>query len=417
MGDRPVGSLPRVGVAVTMDWSKTRVLLVHSDIHVRRWAHDVLHKQKVASVQSTRSPATGLALLARFAADVAIVQLCQPEMNGAEFVRRLRDPERSPRPHLPVVIIADVGNPLLGKAQEAGIDGVIVRPMTADVFLDRIAVAATARRSASLTDRHDRRPVTTAAPSISGRPSMISAPAAPSRLAAPAVPPRLAPPAQSNGIEVLERPTATSRPPVPPVEPAVKAVSFHDAEVWAEALVPEAVPAPADPGLDIGPILAEHAAWLLSHGSEGSRARLEGADLHGRSLANVNLASAGLRGADLTDTDCRLAIFVSADLRHADCSAADMTGADLSVANLRGAGLRMARLAEASLRGADLAGACLTNAILAGTDLAGANLLDADLRKSDLSGALGITQEQVAKVRADASTRMPPGIRLRAPEE
>jgi len=400
-----------------MEWSKTRVLLVHNDIHVRRWAHEVLHEKRVASVQSTRSPATGLALLARFDANVAVVQLCHPEMNGAEFVRRLRDPERSPRPHLPVVIVADVDNPLLGKAQDAGIDGVIVRPMTVDAFLERIAVAATARRPAAPTDRRDQRPVMSPAPSVSGCPPVISAPAAPARLAAPAVLPRLATPTQPSGIEVVEYPAATSRPPVPPAPPAAAPVPRHGAEAWAEALAPETAPAPADAGLDIGPILAAHAAWLLSRGSQGSRARLEGADLHGRSLTNANLASAGLREADLTDADCRLAIFVSADLRHANGTAADLSGADLSVANLRGAGLRMARLTGASLRGADLAGACLTDTILAGTDLAGANLLDADLRKSDLSGALGLTQGQVAKARADASTRMPPGIRLRDPEE
>jgi DNA-binding NarL/FixJ family response regulator len=388
-----------------MDWSKTRVLLIHSDIHVRRWAHDVLHRQKVASVQSTRSPATGLALLARFAADVAVVQLCQSEMNGAEFVRRLRDPERSPRPQLPVVIIADVNNPLLGKAQEAGIDGVIVRPMTADVFLERIAVAASTRRPAAITDRRDRRPNTTPAP------------AAPARLAASAVPQRLAAPAHRDGIEMSDRPVATPRPPIPLAPPAAAPVPRHGADEWADAVAPETVAAPADTTLDIGPILAAHTVWLLSHGKEGSRAQLKGADLHGRPLAKTNLASAGLREADLTDTDCRLAVFVSADLRRADFSAADLSGADLSVANLRGAGLRMARLAGASLRGADLAGACLSDAVLDGTDLAGANLLDADLRKSDLSGAVGLTQEQVAKARADASTRMPPGIRLRDPEE
>ncbi|MBE0532547.1 MAG: pentapeptide repeat-containing protein [Rhodospirillales bacterium] len=405
MGGRISDLLPGVGVAVTMDWSKTRVLLIHSDIHVRRWAHDVLHRQKVASVQSTRSPATGLALLARFAADVAVVQLCQSEMNGAEFVRRLRDPERSPRPQLPVVIIADVNNPLLGKAQEAGIDGVIIRPMTVDVFLERIAVAASTRRPAAITDRRDRRPITNPAP------------AAPARLAASDVPQRLAAPAHRDRIEMSDRPVAMPRPPIPLALPAAAPVPRHGTDEWADAVAPETVAAPADTTLDIGPILAEHTVWLLSHGEEGSRAQLEGADLHGRSLAKTNLSSAGLREADLSDADCRQAIFVSADLRRADFSAADLSGADLSVANLRGTGLRMARLAGASLRGANLAGACLSDAVLDDTDLAGANLLGADLRKSDLSGAVGLTQEQVAKARADASTRMPPGIRLRDPEE
>jgi DNA-binding NarL/FixJ family response regulator len=381
-----------------MDWSKTRVLLIHSDIHVRRWAHDVLHRQKVASVQSTRSPATGLALLARFDADIAIVQLQQPEMSGVEFARRLRDAPHSRHPQLPVVLIVDTPNAaLLGEARKADIAGVVSWPMTAESFLERIAAAT--------TDRRDRRPITNPALAV------------PARLAVSAVPQRLAVPAHRDTIEMSDRPVATPRPPIPLAPPAAAPVPRHGADEWADAVAPETVAVPADTTLDIGPILAEHAVWLLSHGKEGSRAQLEGADLHGRSLAKTNLASAGLREADLTDTDCRLAVFVSADLRRADFSAADLGCADLSVANLRGAGLRMARLAEASLRGADLAGACLSDAVLDGTDLTGANLLDADLRKSDLSGAVGLTQEQVAKARTDASTRMPPGIRLRDPEE
>lgn len=366
-----------------MDWSKIRILLVHSDVQMRRWAHDVLHKQKVASVQSTRSPATGLDLLKRFAADVALVQLHQPEMTAVDFLRRVRDKTRSANPQLPVVVIVDTPlDGLLRDAEAAGIAGVIPRKISPELFLERIAAAITA-------------PPRRATP---------TPPPAPNRR--PATPVTAAPPGIETVAVVSER-----RLPVPLVDAAPQPPARHKADDWAAALAPAEAPAAEPPRLDIAPALTEHEAWLQSHGSEGKRALFEKADLHGHSLHKANLASAGLREADLSDADCRYAIFTSADLRRADLSGADLTGANLSVANLRGATLRLSKLSEASLRGADLAGACLTDAALAATDFAGANLLDTDLRQSDLTWAVGLTQAQINKARADSSTRMPFGIR------
>lgn len=371
-----------------MDWSKARILLVHSDIHMRRWAHEVLHKQKVASVQSTRSPATGLDLLKRFAADIAVVQLSHPEMTAAEFTRRVRDETRSPNPKLPVVVIVDSPHDdLLREAETSGISGVLARKTTPADFLDGIAAAIA----------HPRRPAPAAPPS-----QPVKRPAEPV-----ATKPKTAKPASARKIETAA-PREASRPAVPLVDAAPPAPARHSAEDWATAVAAAATV--EKPGFDVLPVLNEHAAWLQSRGAKGSRASLEGADLHGQSLHKANLASAGLRGADLSDADCRYAVFTSADLRRADLSSADLTGANLSVSNLRGAKLRLARLSEASLRGADLAGADLTDAALAATDFAGANLLDTDLRNSDLTWAVGLTQSQVNKARADSSTQMPLGI-------
>jgi DNA-binding NarL/FixJ family response regulator len=362
-----------------MDWSKARILLVHGDVQMRRWAHEVLHKQKVASVQSTRSPATGLDLLKRFAADVAVVQLHHPELTAADFVRRVRDATRSANPRLPVVAIVDAPrDDLLRDAEAAGIAGVIPRKASAEIFLERIAAAIEAPQ----------RPATPAA--------STAAPRKTGRSPAP------------QKIETAA-PAAERQAPVALVDAPAPPAARHNADDWAAAVAAEPVAA-EPPRPDIAPAINEHAAWLLSHGGQGKRATLEKADLHGQSLYKANLASAGLREIDLSDADCRYAIFTSADLRRADLSGADLTGANLSVANLRGATLRLTKLSEASLRGADLAGACLTDAALAATDFAGANLLDTDLRRSDLTWAVGLTQTQIDKARADGSTRMPFGI-------
>ncbi len=430
-----------VGVTVVlMDWSKARILFVHSDIHVRRWAHDVFHKQKVGSVQSTRSAATGYDLLARFRADVAIVQLAQSEMTGAEFARRIRDGVRSPDPNLPVVLIVDTPHPeLLREACDAGIEGVIARPTTPEAFMTRIANAIRDPRrfvsSESYFGPCRRRETPANYPGPFRReedPEEKKTPAKPAQTAKPAAPAK--PPAAARkkardwddgdltAAEVRKPVRADSPVEVKAAKPAggkisdVREAAARSAkahtENWHAALSADEKPAkPEDSGPDIEAILADHALWLRSTGEDGMKAQFNKADLAGRSLAEANLTNAALREADLSDSDCRNATLASADLRRSDLSAADLNGTDLSVANLRGASLKLARFGETSLRGADLAGASFAGTAVADTDFASANLLDTDFTGADLSRAKGLIQRQIDKARIDGKTTLPPGLR------
>lgn len=188
---------------------------------------------------------------------------------------------------------------------------------------------------------------------------------------------------------------------------------------------------------------------------EGELATVRGADLEGRNLryaaaygafcVNGYLRRADARGADLRRADFRHADAREADLRGANLRGADLSGADLRWSSLAGANLKEsiqretdldeanaaeasfvradltgATLTEASLRGADLTGALLqgadlTGASLRGADLTGATLKDAvlagaDLTGADLTGVVGLTREQLASARHDATTRLPEAL-------
>ena len=119
---------------------------------------------------------------------------------------------------------------------------------------------------------------------------------------------------------------------------------------------------------DLRGILERHLTWVASGWELGQCAHLQRADLHG----------ADLREAHLQD----------ADLNQACLQRADLTGADL-----RGA----------DLRGADLTGANLEGADLTATDLSGANL----------ARARGLNQAQVDAAFCDASTVIPPGLKIK----
>lgn len=132
---------------------------------------------------------------------------------------------------------------------------------------------------------------------------------------------------------------------------------------------PDAVAAPFD-GLNT--ILAEHARWIASEGTDGRRAVLTGA----------SLARSVLNGCKLQD----------ADLSGADLRGAQMTGADL-----RGADLTDCQLQTAVLENADISDALLVRAQLGGARLQGVRgLARAQLRDANLEGTLGLTADDIA---------------------
>ncbi len=205
------------------------------------------------------------------------------------------------------------------------------------------------------------------------------------------------------------------RPDIPLVDDALaKRDKAAEAERWKRLLGDdEKANAEAEPEpLELEPILLDHGVWLNSKGREGKRAALAGADLGGADLNGAMLANADMQDVILSDAVCREADFQGADMRRANMSSADATSSNLGVARLRHADMRRAKLDGANLRGTDLAGANLRGASLNEADLGGANLLSTDLRETDLSGTRGLTQVQIAKIHADSSTRLPPGLRL-----
>ncbi|MBT3359710.1 MAG: response regulator [Rhodospirillales bacterium] len=420
-----------------MEWSNTRILLVHSDIRVRKWAHDIFHKYKVAGVQSTGSAPIGYDLLGRFAADVAVVQLQQNDMNGAEFTRKIRGDAASPNPQLPIVLFVDAPNPeLLRTACEAGIEGIVSKSTEPEKFIKRIGDAITApkrfvaskayfgpcRRGETPSDfkgpNRREQPLleTRAQEAVEEIERAQLAPRKPAAAGAPVAPRKKAREWDEGELAPkVERPKAREWDPASETTPKKP---LHGQGDWADAMAPiEAPPQPEVKGFDIVPVLEEHLLWLQTRGDKGKKASLDKADLNGATLAGAEMTNAGFRDADLSDSDCKGAVFASADMRRAELSGANLTGANLSVANLRAANLRLCQMGEVSLRGADLSGACMTGAVLETTDFAGAIMLDTDIREADLSRAIGLVQVQINKTRADLKTRLPPGLSRPEPRE
>lgn len=185
------------------------------------------------------------------------------------------------------------------------------------------------------------------------------------------------------------------------------------------AAAPKPKPTPTKLAFDLNAVLDSHRSWVMSRGTEGSRATLARQDMTGIDLSGAILTQADLTYCRMEGAECSEARMDGTDLRYADLSGADLREAILGAARLRHANFRGASLKGANLRGADLSGADLTGANLEGAQLHGAILLDTLILETDLSSVEGLTQTQVNKAKRGTKTKLPPGVSLNlgGPEE
>lgn len=464
------------GHVAAFDWHKLRVLILDGDRSFAAWAAGVLGGRGATEVRDTSSATQGFHLLREFPADVVLVETRMPDVSGVDFVRWLRDPQSSPNTELPLVLTtARPEAATLRQACELGIESFMQKPIEEDKFLRRLATTVRQprrfviggsyfgpdrRRAQQPFEGVDRRvsrvmqgeathvprparpdpawvafqvqqdatpPEAPGAQAAATEPDLGVSHAAPGshgeaapqvgaeRRRSAAAPPAGPRPRIREWQDDLPEETAKPRPraDVPLIDDVAKKNGKPgNAERWKELLAEgETAPARPEP-IDLGPILSDHGLWLRSNGREGKRAMLAELDLSGSELDGARLANADMHAANLSDATCREADFQGADMRHANLSSADVSSGNLGVARLRHADMRRAKLDGANMRGTDLAGANMRGASLNDADLGGANLLSTDIRNTDLSGVRGLTQVQLAKVRADSSTRLPPGLRL-----
>ncbi|MFH2010998.1 MAG: response regulator [bacterium] len=116
-----------------------RVLLVDDDADTRSYIELALgeHGFDVLTVETAED---GLARLHEFDADLMLVDMCLPGMDGVEFTRRIRRvPENAKVPIFLYTARAEAS--VHREALEAGCDGCLVKPVAIDELLERVNTA------------------------------------------------------------------------------------------------------------------------------------------------------------------------------------------------------------------------------------------------------------------------------------
>ncbi len=426
-----------------LDWSLRRILVIEDDAETLERIRAILAPLRLAGLDTLRDGAKVLEVLARFPADMILMEASPAGADGLDVLRAIRGRESPNRDVVVAVMVAMADAERLRRMCGIGIESFIRKPVTADVLLVRVsgAISNPRRFISSLTyfgpDR--RRPRVSNDPYIGPEKRRIvrtkEAPPPPRPAVAvpnrPAAPPRrddsgdgnwfeAAPavhkPVLSDNIPLVDPPEA-KKPKVSEAIEVVQKAKRPSNEDWSDALGPTAKKeVEEEPAFDIMAMVNNHNEWLNSGGTAGAKAVLEGQDLSGAQMAGVNLSGASLRNVILSTANLRATILQSVDLRGSILTGADLSDGDLTSSNLRRADLSTAKLQNTRLAGTDLAGASLRGAKMEGTDLKGANLLDADIASTDLSMATGLIQSQINKARPNAYTVLPPGIRRPAVE-
>jgi len=128
------------------DFGSLKVLIVDDEAFMRTLIVRILSEIGISDVQTARDGAEALRLIGErnTVPNIIICDLEMPEMDGFEFVRRLRANDSPVLQSLPVLIVTGHAEPAnVYDAVNAGIHGYLVKPISKKALEGRITAALT----------------------------------------------------------------------------------------------------------------------------------------------------------------------------------------------------------------------------------------------------------------------------------
>ncbi len=123
-----------------VDCSRLRFLIVDDNGYMRRIIRTLLHGFGTREVFEAEDGAAGLEAFATHLPDVVITDWAMPVFDGIELTRMIRQPDTSPNPFVPIIMIT--GYPERARvfeARETGVSELLVKPISAKGLYQRIA--------------------------------------------------------------------------------------------------------------------------------------------------------------------------------------------------------------------------------------------------------------------------------------
>ena len=305
------------------DWKTKKVLIVDNDAAFVSMAKTALSGVGVSDVRTVASVPEAVKLMAEYPADLVIIEISLPRVNGAQLAKVLRDKWRSPNPDvLIIVVVATSKADALRQACDAGVENFIRKPVSAENLIKRIgSILKRPKRFVSAggyfgPDRRNPDVIAYSRPERRKAPETVASSQPPSEREArnfnlveePDHPPPL------DNVSEDDVPLVDAPVPTPPTAEPTVAAPLTDApmpavkgtskEEWSEAvaLAEDTVELDTEePDAALLSVLDEHVTWLRTKGKEGEKAAFAGANLSGVNLAGANLANANLREANLSE--------------------------------------------------------------------------------------------------------------------
>lgn len=130
------------------DGRRLKVLLIEDNVHFRLLLRTVLSSMGVQVIREAHDGEHALALLREAPADLLIIDWKMAPMDGLSFVRKLRRSPDEMKPGVPILMVtAHADDHLRREARDAGIDGVMAKPLSAKELITQLGAVMSSEAS------------------------------------------------------------------------------------------------------------------------------------------------------------------------------------------------------------------------------------------------------------------------------
>lgn len=120
--------------------SAAKVLIVDDEPYIRKVLRALLTGIGVKKVYEAGDVPDGLQLLCNMAPDIVLLDWEMPGMNGAEFMRFVRQPESCPMADVPVIMVtASAERSRVVTAVQLGVNEYLLKPVSSQALRARLA--------------------------------------------------------------------------------------------------------------------------------------------------------------------------------------------------------------------------------------------------------------------------------------
>lgn len=128
------------GAVSSYDLSRLTVLIVEDNAFTQDILRAIVRQLGVASIEVCGDGAEALKWISRGSFDLLLVDWQIPSLDGCALVRAIRGLEDKAKAATPVIMItASGGKNHVTQARDAGVDGYLVKPVSAQAIYARIA--------------------------------------------------------------------------------------------------------------------------------------------------------------------------------------------------------------------------------------------------------------------------------------
>jgi two-component system, chemotaxis family, chemotaxis protein CheY len=117
-----------------------KILIVDDEFYMRKVVRTLLLSMGVTDVHDAPDGASGLLAIGALNPDVVLLDWQMAGIDGPEFVRRVRLPDRFPYPNVPIIMLTGHGeHSRVIEAIRLGVHEFLVKPVSAQALYERLA--------------------------------------------------------------------------------------------------------------------------------------------------------------------------------------------------------------------------------------------------------------------------------------